>query len=59
LTAAVQHPDKCPGDQKATAKFQALSIIHATLSDEEKRKVYDETGQIVGDEDLHYTDKEW
>lgn len=39
-----QHPDKCQGDPEATAKFQALSVVHATLSDPEKRRLYDETG---------------
>jgi curved DNA-binding protein CbpA len=55
----VQHPDKCPNDPEAKEKFQALSIVHATLTDEEKRKVYDETGALVDDDSLEHTDKEW
>ena len=39
--------------QDATAKFQALQRIYEVLSDEERRKLYDETGCIDGggDED--------
>jgi DnaJ homolog subfamily C member 9 len=56
----LQHPDKCPDDEEATAKFQALSIIHATLSDEEKRKLYDQTGEIDDtDETASQSEKEW
>ena len=35
------HPDRSNGDSK---KFQALSAAHMILSDENKRKEYDETG---------------
>lgn len=35
------HPDRINGDSK---KFQALSAAHMILSDENKRKEYDETG---------------
>ena len=37
------HPDRANGDAK---KFQALSAAHAILSDEQKRKEYDETGGL-------------
>jgi DnaJ family protein C protein 9 len=40
--ALKHHPDK-GGDK---TKFQALSLAHSILSDEEKRKVYDETGTL-------------
>lgn len=40
--ALVHHPDK-GGDKE---KFQALSLAHAILSDEEKRRLYDETGVL-------------
>lgn len=55
-----QHPDKCQDDLAATAKFQALSIVHATLSDEGRRGHYDETGEIE-DEDsgLNQSEQEW
>ena len=44
------HPDKCPNDSAATAKFQKLSRAHSVLSDPEKRSLYDEAG-IVDDGD--------
>ncbi|EDQ90872.1 uncharacterized protein MONBRDRAFT_2825, partial [Monosiga brevicollis MX1] len=42
------HPDKADASQRetATTHFQILSRVHAVLSDEEKRKLYDETGAI-------------
>eukprot|EP00871_Galdieria_phlegrea_P001549 jgi/Galph1/2395/GphlegSOOS_G1048.1 len=39
------HPDKNRGDPEATSKFQALQHIFEILLDEEKRKIYDETGE--------------
>jgi DnaJ domain len=41
-----QHPDKCPGDEAAKARFQALSVIHSVLSDAERRALYDESGEL-------------
>ncbi|CAM9421428.1 unnamed protein product [Ectocarpus fasciculatus] len=41
------HPDKCPGDDAAKGRFQALSLIHSVLSDPERRSLYDETGDIA------------
>lgn len=42
------HPDRTDIDQKeeAKTKFQIIGKIYAILSDEEKRKIYDETGEI-------------
>lgn len=40
------HPDK-GGDAKM---FQALSLAHSILSDPEKRKIYDQTGELDGEE---------
>ena len=40
------HPDKNPGDLEATARFQALTLVHATLSQPESRQLYDETGEL-------------
>jgi DnaJ family protein C protein 9 len=40
--ALKMHPDK-GGEPKM---FQALSVVHSILSDPEKRKLYDETGDI-------------
>ncbi|XP_058789566.1 dnaJ homolog subfamily C member 9-like [Phymastichus coffea] len=48
----LMHPDRVEDNLKnvATEKFKILSIVHSILSDNEKRKIYDETGQ--------YDDKE-
>ncbi len=49
---SMQHPDKNPGNQDAHTQFQALSMVHAILSNEEKRKLYDDTGDIDGDDEI-------
>jgi len=55
-----QHPDKCPDDPGANARFQALSIIHATLSDDDKRRSYDETGEVESEDvELKQSEQEW
>ncbi|RLN94998.1 hypothetical protein BBJ28_00019979 [Nothophytophthora sp. Chile5] len=45
------HPDKHRGDEQSraemTAKFQAVCAVHAILSDQEARAVYDETGTLL------------
>ena len=53
------HPDKLSPDitdderELAKKKFQAISLAYTILSDEEKRKEYDETGDLYdNDEDL-------
>src|ERR1700747_1549423 len=38
------HPDVNPGDKKAEEKFKELSEANDILSDEKKRKVYDQFG---------------
>lgn len=52
--ALKHHPDK-GGDKE---KFQALCLAHSILNDEEKRKVYDETGTLddnnVGEENFDF-----
>ncbi|GAB5032948.1 dnaj homolog subfamily c member 9-like [Nannochloropsis oceanica] len=54
------HPDKCPDDPGANARFQALSIIHATLSDDDKRRSYDETGEVESEDvELKQSEQEW
>jgi DnaJ family protein C protein 9 len=40
--ALTHHPDKGGNSEK----FKAISAIHAILSDPEKRKIYDETGNV-------------
>lgn len=48
------HPDRVVEDEKleATEKFKVLGSIHAILTDQNKRAVYDET-KTVDDEDSH------
>lgn len=44
--------------KESTEKFHQLQKVYEVLIDEEKRKVYDETGQILSDETLSaFTDK--
>jgi curved DNA-binding protein CbpA len=38
------HPDKNPGNQEATENFQKISEAYAVLSDDKKRKMYDQYG---------------
>ena len=40
------HPDKNLGDEEASARFQAISEAYAILSDPEKRRFYDDTGEL-------------
>ena len=42
--AKVWHPDKNPDDDEAAAKFLLLHEAYQTLSDEQKRTVYDQYG---------------
>lgn len=39
------HPDKNPGNETATKNFQKISEAYATLSDEKKRRIYDQYGK--------------
>lgn len=58
------HPDRVQGDENkelATKKFQALSAVYKILSDESKKSLYDETGEIDEESDsiLNDPDKDW
>ena len=57
------HPDKVTDDEIKEAnktKFQCLGKIYSILSDEEKKKLYDESGIIEGDDTLFSsTGKDW
>ena len=39
------HPDKNPGDQKASDTFKQVSEAYEVISDENKRKIYDQYGE--------------
>lgn len=57
------HPDRVSDADKeiATEKFKVLTKIHATLTDKEKKKLYDEQGVIDddGDSDLSAWAEMW
>src|SRR5260370_33982926 len=42
--ARKHHPDVNPGDKKAEEKFKEISEANDILSDEKKRKIYDQFG---------------
>lgn len=54
------HPDRVEEKikEEATEKFKVLGKIHSVLSDGEKRKIYDETGQFDEDSD-EFTLRNW
>ena len=38
------HPDKNPGDEEASARFQEINAAYEVLSDTQRRREYDEFG---------------
>src|ERR1700738_176710 len=42
--AHTYHPDVNPGDKKAEEKFKEISEANDVLSDDKKRKIYDQVG---------------
>lgn len=57
------HPDKVTEEtlkEESKIKFQCLGRIYSILSDEEKKKLYDETGLIDGEDEMFKGDhKDW
>jgi len=45
------HPDKNPGDKAAEAKMKELNEAYEVLSNERKRKIYDEANPLAGTTD--------
>ncbi|KAK9817417.1 hypothetical protein WJX74_007740 [Apatococcus lobatus] len=50
------HPDKNKDDENASERFQSLQQVYSILADEEKRKIYDQTGSMESAEDLDADD---
>ncbi|CAK0830814.1 unnamed protein product, partial [Prorocentrum cordatum] len=50
------HPDKCPGDAEANAKFQKLADAYQVLSDPQLRRKYDSEGKEGMKEGSHSID---
>jgi len=57
----VVHPDRAKdGDREsATRKFQCIGAVYAILSDENKRGLYDETGEVDDENDPLSQNKDW
>ena len=53
------HPDRAAEADKATAteKFQCLSRVYTVLSDQDKRALYDESGEV--DDDVVVQERDW
>lgn len=47
------HPDKNPGDAKAEARFKEISEAYDVLSDEKRRREYDEARALFGSGGFH------
>ena len=43
------HPDKNPGDESALSRFQDISAAYEVLSDQDKRRKYDQGGESAVD----------
>lgn len=50
IKAMINHPDKNKGDEKAEERFKDISKAYETLSDENKKRIYDQVGDDGYDE---------
>jgi len=59
--ALAYHPDRAEqGDKEvATKKFQALGQVYSILCDDDRRKAYDETGEVDEDSVMIDKDRDW
>ena len=56
------HPDRVgeEGREESTKKFQCVGAVYAILSDDERRGLYDDTGEVEDEMDpLQDKDKDW
>jgi len=56
------HPDRVgdEGREESTKKFQCVGAVYAVLSDQERRGLYDDTGEVEDEMDpLQDKDKDW
>jgi len=55
------HPDRVKDEEKedATKKFQAVSAVYSVLSDDDKKGLYDETGEVDDENDPLKQDRDW
>ena len=45
--------------EDATKKFQAVSAVYSVLSDDDKKGLYDETGEVDDENDPLKQDRDW
>ena len=56
------HPDRVADSEReeSTRKFQCLGAVYAVLADQERRGLYDQTGEVEDEVDpLQDKDKDW